>query len=147
MPALSHSPADVLRSLLIQLGHGNAMPSTDWPIALVKEPNSPDNAITLTDTAGRRLGRSMTDGRVAEYQGVQVRVRASDHQTGWQKVKAIEVSLDEDVLDEWVSLGSSAYLVHCVMRPGSSLVNGKETLKTDRSIFTLNVLLDLKQAA
>lgn len=147
MPSLSHSPADVLRSLLVDLSLTSYPPSDDWPAHLVIEPNAPDDVVTLTDTTGRKLARRMTDSLVSEYPGVQVRVRSSDHSTGWTKAKAIEVALDESVSDRLVSVGSSSYLVHSVMRPANVIVNGKETLRTSRSVFTLNVLLDLKQTA
>lgn len=147
MPLLTHSPADVLRSLLVALGLAAYPPATPWPAFLGLQPDQPDDALTLTDTPGRKLGRRHHDGRVLEYPGVQVLVRSSDHATGWAKAAAVESALDESVYDTAVAVGASSYLVHSVTRTSKAVFNGKETLRTARTVFTLNVLLDLRQVA
>ena len=55
---LLHSPADILRHLLVDLGAG-VLPEngtkTNWPISEGQELNAPDNAICTYDTEGLSL--------------------------------------------------------------------------------------------
>lgn len=141
-----HSPADVLRRLLIQLGLGTApetRPLESWPIYASNEPSDPDNCITVYDTAGTDDGRSMIDGELFGHYGIQVRVRSLDHATGWLKADAIQTALAETVYDNAVTIGGSSYLVHSANKIGDVLALGKDVSDTKRSLFTLNAVLSL----
>jgi hypothetical protein len=142
--ALAHSPADIVRRLLIRLGVGtdpdDAQP---WPVYASGEPSSPDSAITVYDTIGRQNGRIQTSGMQHEYHGVQVRVRAAAHTAGFAKARSIAVALDEDVYLTNVYIGAASYLVHSMMRTGDVIALGKSDSK--RSIFTINALASLRQ--
>lgn len=143
---LPHSPADVLRTLLIQLGLGGdpaALPLPPWPVYVASEPGEPDQVLTCYDTAGRDLGRLMPTGERVEMHGVQVRVRAGTHAAGWQKAQALAVALDEDVYRQTVTLAGTTYLVQEVQRAGTVLSLGRDAPASARRIFTLNCLLSL----
>jgi hypothetical protein len=71
--SLDHFPADIIRQLLIDLGVGLGVTATDWPAFSQKEPDSPDNVITVFDTMGRDLGRTNPDMVRSERYGIQVR--------------------------------------------------------------------------
>lgn len=142
---MTHSPSDVLRKLLIDLGVGADPPATPWPIYVGGEPPSPDNAVTIYDTAGADGGRAMFAGTLLGWVGVQVRVRSSDHPTGWTKADAIQTTLAESVYDERVTVGASTYLVHCLSKIGDVLAIGKESPTSKRSLFTFNALMSVKQ--
>lgn len=146
--ALNHSPADVIRRLLIALGHGADPPESDvtstWPITVGGDPSVPDRLITLVDTAGKDSGRTMTDGEVQEHHGIQIQVRSPDYQDGYDKAREVAVGLD-GVYWRTVSIGSSTYEVQSVGRTGDVVYSGKEFLKTKRALFTINALVMVRQ--
>ena len=49
---LDHSTADIVRYLLIALGHGTLPPATDWPIYEGAEPTAPDALVTTYNVTG-----------------------------------------------------------------------------------------------
>jgi hypothetical protein len=61
--SLDHFPADIIRQLLIDLGVGLDVTATDWPAFSQKEPDSPDNVITVFDTMGREVRHPGTSTR------------------------------------------------------------------------------------
>ena len=145
---LAHSPADVIRKLLVNLALGsdaNAVPAEAWPVFASGEPASPDSVITVYDTAGKNDGRAMATGERSEHYGIQVRVRSAAHTAGYAKAQAIAIAFDETVTQNAVTIGSTTYLVHAVSRRGPVLNIGKETPTSKRSLFTLNALVSLRQ--
>ena len=146
---LWHSPADIVRELLVQLGMGSdptVSPGSPWPVYASAEPQSPDNCITVFDTQGTDDGRTM-HGFKPDHFGIQVRVRAADHPTAWQKADAqIRVALCEGVDDSslpqtvtlTIPLPMTRYTVPNFARIGQCLALGKEAPNSRRSIVTLN---------
>lgn len=153
--ALLHSPADVVRHAMISLGVGSDPTDTDpdtgkpvgaWPVYAAGEPPGPDSVLTVYDTTARSDGYSMTDGEDFLHEGVQVRVRAIDHPTGYAKAKAIKRTLDEEVYDYTVAIGAYRYLIHCFS--GTNLIRlGKEAGQSKRDIFTVNAVLVVTRTA
>lgn len=143
--SLTHSPADVVRYLLIAQGLGT-LPSAGagWPVFASAEPDSPDSVITVYDTEGRLDAHEMVGGVGCEHHGVNIRVRDARQETAFAKARTIAVALDEDVYDGSVTISTSVYLVHAVTRTGGVLPVGREP-ETDRSVFTLNAVADLRQ--
>ena len=145
---LTHSPADVMRWLLIDMGHGTD-PATEplglWPAYAGGEPATPDEVITVYDTAGVIDGFTMTDGEAQERHGIQIRVRSATHRRGYNKSRAIAVALDQDVYQETVTIDGTAYLVWTATRTTDVLAIGKESPTSKRSIFTLNALVSMRQ--
>lgn len=151
---LLHSPAEVIQQLLIDLGLGTSpevSPLQAWPVYSTNEPADgqqvSDNVITVYDTTGKGSGRSMHDGQVLGNFGFQIRVRARDHTTGWQKADAIQTTLAESVYQETVGIGSSRYFVHAVVNVGDVLALGTEAPGSRRSVFTINALCPIRQTA
>lgn len=144
--SLDHSPADVLRHLLINLSLGT-LPTDEgaWPVYATQEPDSPDNCITCIDTAGVQDGRTMTDGMMHEHYGIQVRMRATTHAVGHAKASAIAVALDQDVAMDSVVIGSDVYNVHAVSRRSGPFSIGEESPTSKRRVFTLNVIAAITQ--
>lgn len=143
---LGHSPADILRRLLIALGYGADPPSTPWPIFAAGEPNAPDEVVTCYDTSDRGDGRIMNDGERGEHRGVQIRIRSSTHNSGYIKARAIAVAIDEEIYQNTVDMGGgSVYLVHCVNRSSDVIALGVESPDSKRKLFTINVLMSLRQ--
>jgi hypothetical protein len=147
---LDHSPADILRRVLIALGQGtaptdNALDLSAWPIYAGGEPGSPDNVITLYDTPARQDGRSMIDGERQEHHGVQVRVRGATFPVGYAKARAIATAMDTAIYDLSVTLDSSTYRVHSVSRQGDVISLGKESPQSKRSVFTVNAIFTVRK--
>ncbi len=93
--SLSHTVSQVIRQLLIDNGLGSDG-GASWPVYSMQGADSPDNTITVEDTAGVGRGRFQTDGEVQEVHGIQVRVRSKDGQTGWKKAQDIKVDLTQN---------------------------------------------------
>lgn len=140
---LAHSPADVVRKMVVDLGLAT-LPSAggDWPAYVSIEPDGQDDVITLYDTDGRDDGRNMY-GERNEHSGVLVRVRSGAHPEGYAKARAIAVALDESVSWRPVSLGGSSYVVQSASRTTDVMVLGKESLKAQRYLFTVNFAVTL----
>lgn len=148
---LTHSPADIIRYLLIHAGGGVLPPSTNaWPIYAWQEPDLPDNVVTLYDTSGKMDGR-IHDGEHQQHEGVQIRVRAAVASDGNTKIRGLVEILDKQILNTIVvcnnvsGSGTSTYKVISVTRPGTIMSIGKDTPTTKRAIFTCNLLVTVEQ--
>lgn len=139
---LSHSPADIIAQLLIDLGLATDPDDTDaWPVYSTDEPDLPDNCITCYDTAGRDVGRTMKDGERQQYPGIQLRIRCARHEVGFVKAQAIAIALDEQVAMDYVTLDAVTYTVQSVLRTGTVVPIGKEVPGSARRAFTINGLV------
>lgn len=155
---LGHSPSEVVRQLLVDLGLGvdgtwaaNEYTGAAWPVSAGGELDKPDNTITVYDTTGRGLGRGMAGGELNQNFGFQVRVRGTTHRVGWVKADSIQRTLAEGVSKRQVNVAADAttpagrYLVWCVSQVGQVLPIGTEVPKSKRKLFTLNALVTIKQ--
>lgn len=145
---LMHSPADVCRWALIRVGVGTdptASPLGSWPIYASKEPDAPDNVITLYDTAGQDDGRSMVDGELQEHYGIQVRFRAQDEPTGRQKAEAVRKAMAESIYYTNLAVGAYRYLVHCFGPIGNVIGLGEDLRSSKRRLFTVNAMVSLRR--
>ena len=151
---LTHSPAQIIRDLLVDLGLGT-LPSDggSWPIYNNNTPDSPDSVITITDTVGTSDGRTHTDGEAQEHPGFQVAVRNDSPQGGWEKMNAIRVALSETIsrnelsITDNVGTGTSSYIVYAVSKLGGIFALGKDTPTSKRNLFTLNAVVALRQTS
>lgn len=144
--ALAHSPSDIVRKLLIDLGLATeAGTGQAWPVYATQEPDKPDNCVTIFDTAGRVYGRLMPTGVVVEHYGIQIRVRSADHKTGYQKATSIADALDQNVYFRTVQIDSNQYLVYTISRTTQVLPIGEESPETKRRLFTINALVVLRR--
>lgn len=142
---LLHSPADILRWLLVQLGLGTDPGNAgSWPVYCSSEPHAPDNCITTYDTEQRGDGRSQISGEMFQHYGVQIRIRSVDHPTGYVKANALANALDQSVYQEVVTVSGTRYLIHAVSRSSAVLPLGKEVPASKRSLFTINLLVSLR---
>lgn len=151
--ALTHSPADIVRNLLIELSQGTAPADSDsWPIYVGQEPDSPDSVITITDSTNILQGRFMF-GEVQEKHGFQVRVRDPEHYGGYEKSQAIAIALDSMASNTVVAVGDDAgtgsqlYTVYAVSRKGGVIALGKDVPRTKMYLFTINAVVTVRQVA
>lgn len=143
----AHSPAEVVQQMLIDMGIGTDITQNGtWPVASTTEPDEQDNVITVYDTQGTDDGRIMVDGTADVHHGIQVKIRAYDHKTGYVKAKEVRANL-LTVLNRLVSLENNLYLVECLTKVGDVLVLGQDAPNSKRRAFTLNmtVPITLKQ--
>lgn len=154
MRTLDHSPADIIRHLLIAklLGSYPVTPPGVWPVYVSFEPDAPDNVITLFNTTGHSGGRVMIGGELQDHYGFQVRIRAVDDPTAYIKGNRIRAVMSEDVRMTEITIESSRYLIHAVSNIGNLIGLGRETVKfgmdpssTKRSIFVLNARASIRQ--
>lgn len=150
--SLAHSPADVIRHLLIGLGLGtNPADGEAWPVYVSSEPDRPDSVITTYDTSGRLNGRTQVDGEVQEHHGIQIRVRDANPAAGFKKANEIAIALDETVyldtvaIEDVVGTGVSRYLVWNVSRVSGIFSLGKDVETSKRNLFTINAVVSLRR--
>lgn len=145
---LEHSPAEIIRSLLVTLGLGEdpsigtGSPVYNWPIYISQTPGLQDNVITVYDTTGNKDNRMQATGEVDEHFGIMVQVRADSHPTGYAKASSIASHFDLSVSGNNVTIDGYDYVVNAVVRTGTINSLGKEP-KTDRNLFTLNATVSL----
>jgi hypothetical protein len=146
--SLNHSPAEIVRRVLIDLSLGtDPSDGGTYPIFVSLEPNKPDNVITLYNTVGIIDARSMVTGEMFEHFGIQVRVRDSKFKDGEDKSRDISVALDETINYNTVTIGSTSYTLYTASRKGSILSLGREVPKSNRHIFVTNATVALEQTS
>jgi len=146
-PQTDHSPADVLRWLLIDLGVLGMPPAAGaWPGHCNFEPSVPDECVTLYDTVGNDDGREMNSGKLYNHPGVQVRVRSKSIPSGHSKASQIRTALAESINVSRISIDGVTYLVQAVTRIGQVIPIGRETqTSTGRFVHTVNATLSLRK--
>lgn len=150
---MTHSFADVLQTYLVSVSLGTlGGAGGTWPIFLNGEPNEPDNCITIYDTDGRDYARLQPTGDQHGPAGIQVRVRAVNHRTGWTKADAIRSKLLASIRDDAnapyrrsVTVGSSSYVIECVVGVSDVLSLGKAPPNNRCSLFTINALIHARE--
>lgn len=144
MAALGHSPADIVRWLLIGLGLGTD-PNNEgtWPIFCDGEGDTPDNVITLYNTSGSVQGETHYNGEVQEHYGIQFRIRGGTSVIAFGKTEALKIMADQDINGSLVTIDSIQYEVHCIARTGTVIALGKVDGK--RYVYTLNATVSLRQ--
>lgn len=154
--SLSDSPAKIVQYLLEDLSLGmlpsNGQGASDWPIFRGILQNSPDNAILVLDTAGIDLGSFMTSGEQQEMFGVQIMVRAggtSPYETAYDKAKAIKDVFNDvtSVYRTSVTVGANTYLVQEITTSSGPIDVGKEVESSQRRLFSVNAVVDVRQTA
>ena len=142
---LVDSPARVLAKLLVDLGHVVDSTTVAWSVFVNDEPDKPDNAVTIYDTAGRlsSTGRVMSTGYRPGARGILVRVRSALPAAGWTRANRIAAALDEEVEWETVNVGGTLYTV-CAVTRTTDLVSIGDESGTQRKLFTINAVMTLK---
>lgn len=147
--ALDHSPADIVRKLIVDRGLGvlpdnHVAGATDWPVYAEEEPTAVDSCVTVYNSEDLAHAQLMHGGYQVESHGVQVLVRAILPNVGFPKARAIAVSLDA-VNDVDVVLGDNTYIVYGIVRT-SFLALGKEA-NSNRRHYSINALAGIVDRA
>lgn len=143
---MSHTASDIVRWLLIDQGLGtDPEDSAAWPVYDAREPDQPDNCLTVYTTEGLDHGRLMPTGESAGLLGIQVRIRSRDERTGAAKAGAIKKAFEEDVYDETVTVDATSYVVCCMARIGDVLTLGDESPTSRRKVHTVNAMVSIRE--
>ena len=139
-----HSPAMIVRQLLLSLGLGAT--SSTWTVFVAALPESPDEAICVYDVAGRPVGRLMVDGTRIIHPGITVRVRGREYPATWNKANDIALAFDSVWRTVVAMSATESYLVLNISRAGSILPLGvEEEGGRRRHDLTVNAMLTLEQ--
>lgn len=145
---LTHTPAQILRQLLVDAGHGTLPASSGtWPVSANKENRALDSTITVYDDEQRDRGRVMTDGSRPVLEAYQIRFRAPTPALAWAKANAVCVALDS-VYQETVSITDSdgtrrRYAVHSINR-GPLIPLHETTPESSHGVFVCNCTSSIK---
>ena len=142
---LTHRPNAIMRQLLIDQSLGSNGDTTDWPVYAGREPDTPDNVITVYNTSPVYQGRFMTNGEVQERPGIMIRVRGTTEAVMHTKIDAIRNALDKSINIQQVNVSTSIYIVHSVSRTSGPIFLGKDLPNSERNAATLNVTVALTQ--
>jgi hypothetical protein len=149
---LDHSPDDIIRNLIIDLGDGTAPDdAAAWPVYCRREPDTPENVITVYQAANVLQGKLQT-GEAVEHYGAQVRVRAKDYYTGWDKIQNIAASLDgvtprEVEVGDVAGTGSATYTVYAVTRRSGPTHIRDPKQPHQLNLFTFNTIAAIRQSS
>lgn len=146
---ISDSPAAIIANYLATLAMvTNPSEAEDWPVYISYMPdggNVKDDCCAVYDTAGILDGKRM-DGIVNEHQGIQVKIRSKDYQTGWQKINDIARTLDVvESLSVEVIDSEKNYTVHNISRKGCIFPLGLEVEGKRRYLFTVNFAVSISE--
>lgn len=123
--------------------------NTSWPAFPDREPESPDQAITVYNIEPELVGTSMLSGSQIQREGFQVRIRDST-QNGL-KARTVARVL-EAVTGTTVTLNDSdsgnvdvSYLINMILRNNGPLYLGTASPQSGLHLFTINFITDLKE--
>jgi len=139
---MNHSPSEVLRQLLIDLGLGTS--GTTWTVYVNTMPETPDNCISVNDTEAVDTARAQATGVTTSVHGAQILVRGVTFATARAKVQAIHAALDESVLRTAVTVSTTNYVVQAVSRIGEGIPLGTDGV-SKRHLHSINVRVSLSQ--
>jgi len=137
-------PSDVLMNALVQVGvvsDPETNPSGEWPCTTNFLPDQPDYAVALTDTTGRREGR--TSRRVIHHPGVQIRIRGIDTKRTKLRAAKIKNALD-NIFRASVTLDGQEFLINSAQHFGI-IAAGTEEDGRRRTSFTINAILNITE--
>ncbi len=144
-PKLEVSPASILAYYIINTLSKMTDPSdgSTWPLFISHMQDKPSNAGAIYDTSGILEQRQMS-GLVPTHQGILIRIRAIDYETGYAKIEDIASALDE-VFDVSVEITPEEYVIQNIGRSSPIVSLGIEEGTKRRYLFTVNFLLTLRK--
>jgi len=142
---LYHTPAEIIAQMFVDLGLADYPEDdglTGWVVYPMHLPETPDEAILISDTAGRLHRRMHVSGITGEHYGIQILVRSpEDPATPYKKVKSILHYLDTEVNRELVTISGHTYRVNAVTRTSGALPAGRDGA---RFLYSGNVVASIE---
>lgn len=110
-----------------------------WPCYVNRQPTTPNDLVTVYDTAGKMDGRMMRSGKVSEFPGILVRLRAVSYDSGELMGMRIIQKLDAALAAVVIVTGGKQYKLDSIQRTTNLIPLGPEE-GGSREIFTTNGL-------
>ena len=142
--SLGHTPAEIIQQLLVDLSLGTI--GGAWAIYENDLPDSPDNAILVSDTVGTKRGRTHFDGETQLQYGITITVRATTQTIGNAKANAIATAFDSSVNRNTVVVDGMSYLVSAITLVNAAISLGLDVSNSRRRLFSVNALTSLRAA-
>ena len=144
MTPLSKDPCQIYQYLLITRSLGT-LPSDnqDYSVFPRREPNEPDNCITVYDQDPEKLGADMITGHVELQYGIQIRIRSKS--SSFYKAREIVRSL-EQVDKQQVTVDSASFEVNrCHLLSGPIPLGTSVAPNSGLYLFTINYASQIKE--
>lgn len=143
---LSHSPAQLVRQFLVDLSGGNHPDSGEsWPIYCHKEPDNPDNVVTVYTTQGLVKGWQQIEGEAIEHYGVMIRIRSTTAEVGYVQADLIRHLIDTQSSFVNVRVDDAVYRIESIDRTSAILPLGAESPTSARHLYTINATTSLRR--
>ena len=144
-PKLAVSPASILAYYIINGLAKMSDPSdgSAFPLWISHMQDKPSNAGAIYDTSGIIEQRQM-NGLVPTHQGIQIRIRTINYETGYAKIESIASALDE-VFDQTVEIDPEEYVIQNISKTTPIVPLGLEGGTKRRFLFTANFLLTIRK--
>lgn len=149
-PDLTHGPATILRAFFLAIPAAGlttapaTAPWPTWPVWVNFLPDTPDQAIAISDTSGVYRSGGLSDGRVFQVEGVQLRLRSRDPAALRAKADAL-TRLTDKIIRFPVAIEDSDYVIASCRRKSTLSFMGREADKPRWNI-TVNYLLEIRAA-
>ena len=145
---LQSSPSSIMAYYIINELAKMTDPSDGdtWPLYDSFLPDGPQvetNCGAIYDTSGIMDGRYMS-GPTIPHEGIQIRIRSSEKNTGYVKIEDIANALDEITLDSF-EIGALEYELQNVSRATPIASLGVEPGTKRRYHYTVNYLLTIRE--
>lgn len=141
------SPADVVSRILIaETFVTDPSAETDWPCFVNHVPSRPDNVVACFDTSGIIDGRTHSDKRVHQHDGVMIRLRASAYDSGYTQMRTLSDALDA-MRNVSLTHESVEYCLHVFTRRGTIMSLGQSQANDRNDYFSLNGLVLITHVA
>lgn len=144
--SLTHPPARIIAGLLVDLAIGTYTRAADWRVFVESIPDSPDEIISVYDTAPSLFGSEMVTGETLEHHGILLRIRSAIYSTGWGIINSIRTEMD-DVDNEIIVISGVSYNVQAMNRASGPFHIGTEEGTSKREIFTINYTTSIRQVS
>jgi hypothetical protein len=114
----------------------------DWPLYISFLPDGPGiahNAGAIYNTTPIKDGRWLKTGAVFQHYGIQIMLRATSEEAGWDKCKTLAGQLDA-VANNDVIVSGTTYRLHNISRVGGINSLGEEPGTKRRRLFSMNFM-------
>ena len=144
MTALTKDPSEIYQYLLIARSLAT-LPSNDlaFPVYPRREPNKPDDCITVYDTDPTLLGSDMISGYEETQYGLQIRIRTRSPSVNkaWTIVRSLS-----KVNKQEVTIGYTSFVVNrCHLISGPISLGTSVSPQSGLYLFTINYSSQIKE--
>lgn len=151
LSTLAHTPADVVRYVLVDLGLGDLPQQlTAWSI-YAERMGDYDYSICVTTTEGILNGFNQVQGEAFEHHGIQIRCRSVNPAFTYRKMSQVQEAIDKLISSYLITIPDTEtgvdcnYIVDAVTRTGTIISMGMEIPQSGRFSYTLNATVTLRQ--